>query len=72
VIGPSQRPVPDKAQQSQEKDIHDSGGIRSLNTNKGAAADLQLKPRGQWDRLLYAAVWLIRQAVSGQSTMKRK
>jgi hypothetical protein len=31
VIGPSQRPVPDKAQHPQEKNIHVSGGIRTLN-----------------------------------------
>jgi len=34
VISPAQRPVPDKTQQSQETDIHESGGIRTLNPNK--------------------------------------
>jgi hypothetical protein len=59
-----QRPVPDKAQHSQEKYIHVPGGIRTLNPSMRAAADLQLRPRDQWNRLLYPVIWLIRQADS--------
>jgi hypothetical protein len=31
VIGPTQRPLPDNTQHSQETDIHDPGGIRTHN-----------------------------------------
>jgi len=31
-IGPSQRPIPDKMQHSQQRDIHTTGGIRTRNT----------------------------------------
>ena len=36
---PSQRPLPDNTQQSQEKDIHAPGGIRTRNPRKRAAAE---------------------------------
>jgi hypothetical protein len=39
VISPTQRPLPDNTQQSQETGIHTSGGIRTRNPNKQAAAD---------------------------------
>ena len=52
VISPTQRPLPDNTQQSQETDIHDPGGIRTRNPSRRAAADLRLKPRGHWDRQL--------------------
>jgi hypothetical protein len=48
VISPSQRPLPDNTQYSQETDIHALYGIRTCNSSKRAAADL----RGNWDRLL--------------------
>jgi len=35
---PSQRPLPDNTQQSQETDIHAPGGIRTRNPSKRAAA----------------------------------
>jgi len=38
-IGPSQRPLPDNTQHSQETDIHAPGGIGTCNTSKRAAAD---------------------------------
>jgi hypothetical protein len=50
VISPTQRPLPDKAQHSQETHIHAPGGIRTQNPRKRAAADLGLRPRGHWDR----------------------
>ena len=50
VIGPSQRPLPDNTQQTQETDIHALGGIRTNNPSKPTAADPRLRPRGHWDR----------------------
>ena len=47
---PSQRPLPDNTQQSQETGIHDPGRIRTRNPSKKAAADPRLRPRGHWDR----------------------
>jgi hypothetical protein len=47
---PSQRPLPDNTQQSQETDIHNAGGIRTHNPSKRAAVDPRLRPRGHWDR----------------------
>jgi len=32
------------------RDIHVSGGIRTRNSNKQAAADSRLRQRGHWDR----------------------
>ena len=51
VISSSQKPLPDKTQHSQQKNIHATGGIRTHNLSRRAAADLHLKPRGQWKRL---------------------
>jgi hypothetical protein len=34
AINPTQRPLPDNIQQSQETDIHVTGGIRTHNPNK--------------------------------------
>jgi hypothetical protein len=39
-------------QHSQERNIHAPSGIRTRNSSKRAAADLRLRPRGHWDRLL--------------------
>jgi hypothetical protein len=39
VISPTQRPLPDDAQHSQETDIHAPGGIRTPNPSKRPAAD---------------------------------
>jgi hypothetical protein len=59
AIGPSQR-LP--AQHSRQTDIHASGGIRTHNLSRRAAADLRLRPRGHWDRLaeLYFKVFVIK------------
>ena len=51
VITTSQRPLADRTQQSQQRDIHVPGGIRNHNLSRRAAADLGLRPRGHWDRL---------------------
>jgi len=52
VISPSQRPLPDSRRQSQETDNHVPGGIRTHKLRSRAAADLSLRPRGYWHRLL--------------------
>ena len=52
MIGPSQRPLPDNTQRSQQTNIHAPGGIRTHNRSRRAAKDLRLRPRGYWDRLL--------------------
>ena len=50
VINPSQRPLPNNTQHSQQTNIHDPGGIRTHNLSRRAAEDLRLRPRGLWDR----------------------
>ena len=50
VISPSQIPLPDNTQHSQQTDIHAPGGIRTHDLSRQAAADLRLRPRGYWDR----------------------
>ena len=50
VISPTQRPLPDNTQHSQQTNIHASGGIRTHNPSKRAAADPRLRPRGHRDR----------------------
>ena len=45
VISPSQRPLPDNTQRSQETNIHAPSGIRTRNPSKRAAADPNLRPR---------------------------
>jgi hypothetical protein len=45
VNSPSQRPLPDKTLHSQQTDIHASGGIRTQNLSRRAAADLRLTAR---------------------------
>ena len=42
----SARRRPDNTQHSQDKDIHETGGIRTHNTSKQAATDQRLRPRG--------------------------
>jgi hypothetical protein len=63
---PSQRPLPDNTQLSQQTDIHASDGIRTYSPNKRAAADPRLIPSGHWDRCwtelvscYYLSDWLI-------------
>ena len=48
VISPTQRPLPDNTQHSQQTDIHAPSGIRTHNPSKQAAADPRLRPRGHW------------------------
>ena len=53
MIIPSQRPLPDNTQHSQQTNIHAPGGIRTHNLSRRAAKDLRLRPRGHWDRLFW-------------------
>ena len=41
-------PLPENIQCSQQTDIHAPGGIRTHNLSRRAAADLRLRPHGQW------------------------
>ena len=45
VISPTQRPLPDNTQHSQQKDIHATVGIRTRNPSKRAAAIPHLRQR---------------------------
>jgi hypothetical protein len=57
VINPSQRPLPDSTQHSQQKNIHPPPrGIRTHNLSRRAAEDLRLRPRGHWDRHILSIV----------------
>jgi hypothetical protein len=50
VISPSQRPLPDNTQHSQQTNIHTPSGIRTHDRRRRAAVDLSLRPHGCWDR----------------------
>ena len=50
MISPSQRPLPDYTQNSQQTDTHAPGGIRTHHLSRREAADVRLRPRGHWDR----------------------
>jgi len=50
MSSPSERPLPDNNQHSQQIDIHAAGGIRTHNLSRRAAADLRLGLCGHWDR----------------------
>jgi hypothetical protein len=52
MISPTQRPLPDNTQHSQETNILIAGGIRTPNTSTRAAADPHLRPRGHWNWLI--------------------
>ena len=52
VISSSQRPLPDNTQHSQQANIHAPGGIRTHDVSRRAAADLRLRSRGDWNRLI--------------------
>ena len=45
VISPSQRPLSDNIQHSQETSIHAPGGFRTRNPSKRAAGNLRFRPR---------------------------
>jgi hypothetical protein len=50
AINPSQRPLPDNTQHTQETDIPALSGIRTRDPMMQAAADPRFIPHGQWDR----------------------
>ena len=50
VVNPSQRPLPNNTQHSQQTNIHAHGGIRNHILSRRAAVDLRLRPRGHWER----------------------
>jgi hypothetical protein len=50
VISPTQKPLPNNKQHSQQRDIQTHGGIRTHNPTKGVAAEPHLRPRGHWDK----------------------
>jgi hypothetical protein len=50
VINPSQRPLPENTQHSQQTKIHALGGIRTPSLSRRASEDLRLRRRGHWDR----------------------
>jgi len=60
MISPSQRPLPDNTQHSQQTNIHAPGGIWTHNLRRRAAADLRLRPRGYCDRLIVVIVLFIK------------
>jgi len=51
VNSPSQRPLPDNTQHSQQTHIHIPGGTRNHNLSRQASADLRLRTRGHYERL---------------------
>jgi hypothetical protein len=50
MIGPSQKPIPDKTQHSQETDIHARGKILTGKPAKQAVADPRLRHCGHRDK----------------------
>jgi hypothetical protein len=52
MISPTQRPLPDDTQRSQETNIHANGRIRTHNHSKRATANPRGRPRSHWDRLI--------------------
>jgi hypothetical protein len=62
MISPSQRPLTNNAQHSQETDKYASGGIRTHRLSRRAAVDLRLRPLGHCDqptRLIHLALFLL-------------
>jgi len=49
VTSPSQRPLPDNTQHSQQTNIHAPGGIQTHDLSR-RTGDQCLRPRGHWDR----------------------
>jgi len=46
VISPTQKPLPNNKQHSQQRDIQTHGRIRTHSPTKGVAAEPHLRPRG--------------------------
>jgi len=58
VISPSQKPLPDNTQQSQDTDIYARGGIQTRISTKQMAVDPDFRQRGYWDRHVYVSTGL--------------
>ena len=58
MISPSQWPLPENTQHSQQTNIHAPCMIGTHDRSRRAAVDLRLRPRGYWDRLSSANVVL--------------
>ena len=58
MISPSQRPVPDNTQQSQETDTYVAGGTRTRKTYKRAAANPCLMACDLCDRHIYIYIYI--------------
>ena len=74
MISPTQKPVPDNTQHSQEIDFHATGGIRTLNSSKRAATDPRLRPRGHWNRVHVHLIGVFEEVsttMHGRETSKR-
>ena len=50
MISPSERPLPDNTQHSQQTNINAPGGIRTHDLSRRAGVDLRLRSCGYWDR----------------------
>ena len=71
MISPSQRPLPDNTQHSQQTNIHALGVIRTHDRSRRAAEDLCLRPRGHWDRLLCEVNYTANNVMLSLSTRSR-
>ena len=58
-FSPSQRPLPDNKQHSQQTNIHALGGIRNHNLSRREVADLRLRPRCHWDVNFYCRIFIL-------------
>jgi len=56
VISPTQRPVRNNTQHSQETNFHASGGVWTRNASNAQTAKPRLRPRSYWDRLVNIVV----------------
>jgi hypothetical protein len=54
VISSWQIPLTDNTQHTQQTNFHNPGGILTHDRSRRAAVDLRLRPRGHWDRFMYA------------------
>jgi len=68
-IGPSQGPLTDNTQHSQEKNSNAVDGIRTRNPSMPAAAGPRLRPHGHWVRLTH--ILMNRTACMSGVTRKR-
>jgi hypothetical protein len=53
MTSPTERPLPDNTQHSQQTDFHVTAGIRIRNLSKWSTAEPRPRPSGHWDRQLF-------------------